>query len=209
MKLGSGRPGGGRAVDGALLLPVLALAAVILACDAGEPPISETRPGAEDSATQADLASGFETAAGGEPPELVDTSFAPAVAGEDGWMYSQSAEADLDGDGVPERTVITAHVEMIRGRPAWDDGQRWQVYVEEPEGHRTYLYARFVQLGTVTMRIGRSDGSRPPTVVLIEHVPDRVAIYEIHYEGPGSARAVTRFERLVDPTGELASPDLP
>src|SRR5690606_15712646 len=61
---------------------------------------------------------------------LVDTSIQPGVAGQDGWMYSRSAEADLDGDGAPERVVLMARAEVMDGRPLWDDGQPWQVYVE-------------------------------------------------------------------------------
>lgn len=105
--------------------------------------------------------------AGGETapsPPLIDPTIPPAIAGEGGWNYHQSASADLDGDGSPERVVLTARVEMYRGRPAWDDGQPWQVYVETAQGTRTYLYAQRLQLGTLTMRItSGSDGARPPS----------------------------------------------
>ncbi|HEX6924668.1 MAG TPA: hypothetical protein VF167_04535 [Longimicrobiaceae bacterium] len=140
---------------------------------------------------------------------LVDTSIEPAVAGQDGWMYSRSAEADLDSDGELERVVLMARAEVRDGRPLWDDGQPWQVYVEESDGRRTYLYSRYVQLGSPTLRIGLEQQGRPPSLILLEHVPDRVSFYEIVYEGPGSARAIAHLERMVDPTGELASPDLP
>lgn len=140
---------------------------------------------------------------------LVDPDIPPAIAGEDGWEYYRIAESDVDGDGVEERIVLTARVEMYRNQPAWDDGQPWQVYVEEPDGRRTYLYARYVQLGTVTMRIGLDGEGMPASVILIEHVPDQLSLYEIQYRDSGEVSAVTRFQRMVDPRGEVASPQLP
>lgn len=124
-------------------------------------------------------------------------------------MYSRAAQADLDGDGEAERVVVMARAEVRDRRPLWDDGQPWQVYVEESGGERTYLYARFVQLGSVTMRIGLGEEGRPPSVVVVEHVPDRLAVYELQYSGPSRVELVHRYERLLDPTGELASPALP
>lgn len=53
----------------------------------------------------------------------VDSTISPAVAGEEGRHYQQSADVDLTGDGHVERVVLTARVELDRGRPAWDDGQ--------------------------------------------------------------------------------------
>jgi hypothetical protein len=141
--------------------------------------------------------------------QLVDTSLAPAVAGEDGWMYQQNADADLDDDGQLERVVLTARVEMLRGRPAWDDGQPWQVYVEEADETRTYLFARFVQLGTITMRVALPEGDTGATVILLEHLPDQLSLYEVEYHGPGSATAIPRFQRMLDPRGEIAGPALP
>jgi hypothetical protein len=144
-----------------------------------------------------------------EPVDLVDPTIAPATAGEDGWNYRLGAEADLSGDGTPEHVVLTARVEMVRGRPAWDDGQPWQVYVEESDGTRTRLYAQRLQLGTLTMRVTVGDSLAPATVVLLEELPDRLAVYEVTYRGPGDATVVAAFERPVDPAGDTASPQLP
>lgn len=153
---------------------------------------------------------------GGDPPgtdslaappiQLVDSTMPPAVAGEAGWEYQLSAEADLTGDGQLERVVLTARVAMVRGRPAWDDGQPWQVYVETPDGRRTYVYAQRLQLGTLTMRVGRPDGGQPATVVLLEHLPDRLSLYEGSYLGPARISVAVRFQRNLDPRGETASP---
>ena len=142
------------------------------------------------------------------PVQLVDSAIPPAVAGADGWNYQQSAGADLDGDGQAERVVMTAKVELYRGRPAWDDGQPWQVYIESADGRRTYIYGQRLQLGTLTMRVGLSDAG-PATVVLLEQLPDRISLYEVSYSGPGRVTVSVRYQRLLDPTGETASPKLP
>lgn len=170
------------------------LLAALAACSDAPAPDPDTAPPA--AAEPAAVAS------------LVDTAMSPAVGGEDGWSYWRTAVADLDGDGREERVVVTARVETYRGRPAWDDGQPWQVYVEEEDGARTYVYARFVQLGTVTLRLGTPEDGRA-SVVLLEHLPDRLGVYEVAYEGPGRATAAVRFERTLDPAGELAGPALP
>jgi hypothetical protein len=172
------------------------VAAVLAACSDAPAPAAEGAPEPEPAAPPVRVAS------------LVDTAMSPAVGGEDGWSYWRTAVADLDGDGREERVVVTARVETYRGRPAWDDGQPWQVYVEEEDGRRTYVYARFVQLGTVTLRLGTPEDGRA-SVVLLEHLPDRLGVYEVAYEGPGRATAAVRFERALDPAGELAGPALP
>jgi hypothetical protein len=141
--------------------------------------------------------------------QLVDSSIPPAVAGAGGWNYQQSAGADLDGDGQAERVVLTAKVELYRGRPAWDDGQPWQVYIEAPDGGRTYLYAQRLQLGTLTLRVGSSEAGQGAVVVLLEQLPDRISLYEVSYGGPGRVTVAVRYQRLLDPTGETASPKLP
>ncbi len=140
---------------------------------------------------------------------LVEPDIPPAVAGEQGWDYVQRAVVDLDGDGEQEQAVLTARVEMVDGRPAWDDGQPWQVYVEEPGGERTHVYARRLQLGTLTLRLGRAAPAEPPMILLIEHLPDRLALYEISYERPGRAEVTERFLRDLEPSGDIAAPRFP
>ena len=187
----------------------------IAACQAEDPPVADPVDGTAAAPAPAavaeligeDQSSG--TAGGGATPLPVDSAVAPAVAGVDGWEYFLSRETDLDADGAPERVVVMARAALIDGRPAWDDGQSWQVYVEEADGERTYLYRRFVQLGTVTMRIGLNEEEQPANVILIEHLPDRLALYELDYRGPGEVEVIMHYERRVDPYGELASPQLP
>jgi hypothetical protein len=180
--------------------PVLVLIAVsvLYGCkvDAPAPPTTDDDSGADIRSPT--------------PPsvQLVDSTISPAVAGADGWHYQQSADVDLTGDGNLERVVPTARVELYRGRPAWDDSQPWQVYVESQDGTRTYIYAQRLQLGTLTMRVSRGD-SDPVTIVLLEHLPDRLRVFEAQYMGPGAASVEVRFQRDLDPRGEIASPRLP
>lgn len=141
------------------------------------------------------------------PLALIDSAIPPAIAGEDGWNYQQSVSADLTGDGQPDRVVMTARVELVRGQPAWDDGQPWQVYVEPSGGSRTYLYAQRLQLGTLTMRLSQPDSSQLPTVILLEQLPDRMRILEASFLTTTSApQVVLQFERMLDARGEIAEP---
>jgi hypothetical protein len=167
-----------------------------LACTANE------QPNAAETTTAATKAA---------PPTigLVDSAQPLAVAGANGWNYQQSTTADLDGDGKSERVVLTARVEMMRGRPVWDDGQPWQLYVETDDKKRTYMYARYVQLGTLQLRLSDVDSARTRKIVILEHLPDRLAIYEGAYKGPDQLTTTTAYEQILDPVGDLASPSLP
>ena len=179
---------------------VLAREAILLCCACGA---DDPAAGTGDEVAAADTISPA-------PPsvQLVDSTISPAVAGEEGWHYQQSVDVDLTGDGHLERVVLTARVELYRGRPAWDDGQPWQVYVEDRSGTRTYVYAQRLQLGTLTMRVTRGEAD-PPVVVLLEHLPDRMRVVEASYMGPGRVSVAVRYQGDLDPLGETASPQLP
>lgn len=181
-------------------LHAVLIAALLAACAGETPPLPEGEAGSRlaDSTTGVPLA-----------VSLIDSTIPPAVAGEGGWNYQQAATADLDGDGAPERVVLTARVEMYRGRPAWDDGQPWQVYIEEADGRRTHVYARRLQLGTLSLRVSRAEAGQPAAVVLLEQLPDQMSVYEIAYAGPAAATASVRYQRDLDPRGDVASPRLP
>jgi hypothetical protein len=140
---------------------------------------------------------------------LIDSTIAPAVANQAGWNYSQTASEDLDGDGQPEKVILTARVELIRGRPAWDDGQPWQVYIEEADGTRTYVFSRFVQLGTLSLRVSAKGSEHRPVIVLLEQLPDRMSVYEVEYSGPQRVRVTVPYERDLDAGGDVSSPTLP
>ena len=45
--------------------------------------------------------------------------------------------------------------------------------------------------------------------LLLEQLPDRMTVYEATYGGPSEARVETRFQRMLDPRGPLAGPQLP
>lgn len=177
----------------------LAGLALVAACG-GEVPEPRTEPAAID----ADSA-----AATPALVDLVDPDVAPGVAGEGGWGYHRSAEVDLTGDGQTERVVLTARVETVGGRPAWDDGQPWRVYVEAADGTRTDVYARRLQIATLTMRIALDEHGAPGGILLLEHSADRLSVYEALYRAPGAVETTVRFERDLDPRGELASPQFP
>jgi hypothetical protein len=83
------------------------------------------------------------------------------------------------------------------------------VYVEAPGGRRTYVYARRLQLGTLALRITQAERGQPATLLLLEHLPDRLAVYEANYAGPGRVSVATRLRKALDPHGGLASPRLP
>ncbi len=143
------------------------------------------------------------------PVDLVDPGVPSGVAGDGKWGWYRSAEVDLNGDGQAERVVLMARVETVGGRPAWDDGQPWRVYVEASDGTRTDVYARRLQLATLTMRVALEEQERPASILLLEHSADRLSVYEAVYLAPGEVQTTLRFERDLDPRGELASPQLP
>ena len=102
---------------------------------------------------------------------------------------------------------MTARVELVRGQPAWDDGQPWQVYVEHADGRRDYVYAQRLQLGTLSLRMSQEDSTRLPTVILLEQLPERWRIIEVNYPTASAApRAVLAFERRIDARGDHATP---
>src|SRR5688572_2728651 len=76
---------------------------------------------------------------------LIDTGIPAAQAGQPGWVYTQRAQADFDADGQVETAVLISDVTLDKGgAPLWEDGHRWQLYIEEPGGERTYLFRQFL-----------------------------------------------------------------
>jgi len=132
----------------------------------------------------------------GSVDQLVDSAVPRAVAGQPGWAYQQRVTADLDVDGTMETAVLISDVALdARGRPLWEHGHRWQVYVEEPDGTRTYLYARFLPNGKLTAELTQPQSTSAPTIALLEQSPTNLALYEIAYNGVGKTELATRFER--------------
>jgi hypothetical protein len=144
------------------------------------------------------------------PVVLVDTALPAAMAGDAGWQYHLRANADLDGDGQPEGASLIARVGMDQRGPMWDDGQPWQLYIEEADGTRTYAYRRFVQLGTVEAHVASaSSGGAALSIVLVESTPQAIRIYEVTYAGPGKVTAVERFTREIHPDRGFAPEHFP
>ena len=102
---------------------------------------------------------------------LTDTTIVAAEAGAKGWMYEQKVSVDFDADGQMETAVLISDVTLdAAGRPLWEDGHRWQVYVEEPTGERTYVYRQFLPNGSLAADVVRREsGSR--TLLLVERTP--------------------------------------
>jgi hypothetical protein len=132
-------------------------------------------------------------------PDLIQPRVPSATAGDTGWKYAQRVSADLDGDGKEESAVLIADVSLdARGAPLWEDGHRWQVYVQEPDGKVTRLYARFLPNGKLTAYIAAPQGGVRPTIVLLEQMPDHLAVYEVRYRGPGEIDVWQRVNSSID-----------
>jgi hypothetical protein len=162
------------------------------------------------------------TACGRVPPEVADTSRARpqtgstprtspdsvsllnpriphAVAGDPHWEYARRAKADFNGDGRVETAVLIANAEVdARGIPLWDHGHSWQVYIEEADSTRTYVYAHFLPNGKLDASVTVPDEEKLPTIVLQENTPYTIGIYEVRYLGPQRVRSVRHLYRELD-----------
>jgi hypothetical protein len=130
--------------------------------------------------------------------DLLDPQIPDTIAGGERWGYQQSVTADLDGDGTAERAILIADVQRSGTDLLWEDGHRWQLYIEEPDSTRTYLYKRFIQLGKAEAVLARGADNRP-AIILIERAPQQIAVYEIRYDGPAKGRATERLRREIYP----------
>lgn len=124
--------------------------------------------------------------AGSAPTQsLIDPVYPPGIA-DASWQYRESVAADLDSDGANETVWVTARASWNGRSWDFDDGQPWQVYVEEADGQRTYLYSRWVQIGT--LEVGISEEKGQPSVVILERQGFSFSLYRIYYGGPGVQR---------------------
>lgn len=135
---------------------------------------------------------------------MLDARVPTAKAGDPGWTYAQRVSADFDGDGKDETAVLMSDVTLGNGgAPLWEDGHRWQVYVEESDGTVTRLYARFVPRGKVTADVGVPSAGKELYIVVVEHSPERMGVYEFEYRGPMKADVRKRLERDLDPVKQF------
>lgn len=102
--------------------------------------------------------------------------------GAPGWEYSARLRADVDGDGAEETLWVIAQAELYKGRPAWDDGQEWQVYVEEDSGETTHVFARYVQLAQLEVALTMDE---PRELLVNASGPSTAELYRLRYRGPG------------------------
>ena len=121
------------------------------------------------------------------PP--VDSSRVRTADEPSTWEYRRTLRVDRDWDRREERLTIASDVELDGGgRPLWEDGHRWAVYVEAPEG-RTLLYAAFVPNGFVEAAALAPDDAGARRVLIQERTPSQLRSLEVTYEGPGAARS--------------------
>lgn len=137
------------------------------------------------------------------PASPIDPSQPPAIAGQGGYNYKQVATADFDADGIAEQAFLIANAEVVDGKPLWDDGHSWQLYIEEPTGERTYLFARFVQLGRVDVKLGELVSGEKPHILVLEQWPMHFNVYDIVYREPQAfdARLLVAQELAQFPDG--------
>ena len=128
--------------------------------------------------------------------DLIDPAIARAESGAPGWEFERRARGDFDRDGVQETAVLIANVSKRNGELLWDDGQAWQLYIEEPDRTRTYVMSRIVQLGRLELLAGTAGDGVTPLVV--EQTPHVLAVYEIRYRGPDNAAAIELVRRELD-----------
>jgi hypothetical protein len=135
---------------------------------------------------------------------MLDARVPAAKAGDPGWMYAQRVSADFDGDGKDETAVLISDVTLdAGGAPLWEDGHRWQLYVQEEGGEITRLYARFVPNGKVTADVGVPPAGKELYIVVTERAADRMGVYEYEYRGPMKADVRKRLERDLDPARQF------
>ena len=135
---------------------------------------------------------------------MLDARVPAAKAGDPGWMYAQRVTADFDGDDKDETAVLISDVTLDNGgAPLWEDGHRWQLYVEESDGTVTRLYAKFIPRGRVTADVGIPSAGKELYIVVVEHSPDRIGVYEYEYRGPQTADVRKRLERDLDPARQF------
>ena len=137
-------------------------------------------------------------------PDLIEARVPAAVAGDSGWLYQQQAVADIDGDGDDETVTLISDVTLdAGGQPLWEDGHRWQVYVREPNGRVTRLYARFLPNGSLTADLAMPASGALLGIVLIERTPDHIGVYEIRYRGPDNVEVHRRLDRQLETTSRF------
>ena len=173
-------------------LLILLSTAAVTACEQPSVRVADT--------SRIDPQTGISETTSDSAVNLIDPKVPRAIAGEAQWKYVQRAKADFDGDGKDETAVLIVDVGLdSRGVPLWEDGHRWQLYFEESDSIRTYVYARFLPNGKLEASVTVPDEEKMPTIVLRELTPHTLGIYEVRYTGPGQSASVRHIHRDLDP----------
>lgn len=135
-------------------------------------------------AAQPDLASNGQTPANDTAVvNLVQpTDYYPlSYAGDEGWLLKGTLRADFNGDGNDE-TLYIIHKPQGHG----DEGP-WQAYVEDTAGHKTHIYAHYLNHQTLRAFVGATpktaDGNWDQ-LFLFNHGSVSISMYEVIYNGP-------------------------
>jgi hypothetical protein len=172
---------------GSLVVAVLLLAS----CDGSGIASSDRGRVASTSTTASPPTSPVENCRG-EPVDLVHRR--PAAAGDQGYEYHQVLKSDLDRDGTDETAHLIASLKKVgeddyghdEDDYGWEDGHAWHLYVEEPDGHRTYLFSDWVQFGTLDVHLISPSDS---TLAIQHDSANAFGLYCAEYLGPGKVRS--------------------
>ena len=140
----------------------------------------------------------------GEGTAVVDSARAGSADAAASWAWKRETRADLDGDGRSETVAIASDVTVGNdGRPLWEDGHRWAVYVEAETGRRTLLYSAFVPNGHAEAAILEPDQEGRRDVLVQERTPSGLRVLRIGWPDGEVVEATGEF-----PVAEwLAGPD--
>ncbi len=132
-----------------------------------------------------------------EPSELVNQRSSSSLDDSGAWGYNRSySKSDLNGDGKAETIHLLANVEVINGEPAWDDGQPWEVVIEEQNGTKTSVFLDYVQLGSVEINLINKKANQE--LLLIVRQGAGIKILTITYNGPDKFSGCKQFNGVVD-----------
>lgn len=135
---------------------------------------------------------------------LVKARFNGSIRLPEGYGFARWFYWDVDGDNQLERIVRLARIDTETAysgteawpvtspsspvdngvEPAqgiWDDGQPWQVYIEEQTGEVTYVFADYVQLTQPAFVLRKTD----PRLTIVLPREDLTRILDCTYRGPG------------------------
>lgn len=127
---------------------------------------------------------------------LIDDFYELDVASN--WRYKASTDADFDGDGDAETLWVFCCVGVFDDEVEFDDGQHWQAYIEEPNGERTYIYSKYIQMGDLDAAIVFSEDTLRKSIILHELNACGVTLYEVQYRGVKDVACTGYFRRSID-----------